>query len=291
VTIYQVDRIKGISLIQELHREGYPQHAIYSRDGKSLVVANWGDETLAVYQEGTDGFFEEVPSMVTPFPEKFHKLKPHGITFSPQGDILAVALGASKLLNKGIALFKKNPDFSFTLLDLYQDDRIESGIPKGIAFTPDGGSLMVTLAQSDSAAIYEVNLDEGKVLPKVKQVLTGLSRPEDVKFSPDGSLCAISNSSANSIAFFKFERETCSIGSHPQFTLENPAADLNFPHGLAFSSDGGYLAVTQFGPVILDKYGDLYKWAKKRRDCVALYLLGDKVCTAASFPLYESSPK
>ena len=284
LTIYQVDDIKGISFVQEIFMDSCPQHAVYSRDGRNLVVVNWVDETLAVYQQEESGLFKEVPIALTRFPKSLYNFKPHGITFSPEGSILAVAMGASKVLNKGIALFKKNADFSFTLVDLYQDDRLEAGVPKGVAFTPRGDSLVVTLAESDSVAVYDIDLGKGKVYPQVRQVLTGLFRPEDIKFSPNGDLCAITNSSTDDVAFLAFDKETRSFENHPHSILGSPIAEFNFPHGLAFSSDERYLAVTQFGAVDLDSNGELRAWAKKRGDLVSLYLKQGNTYTAASFP-------
>lgn len=283
LTIHEINRFTGVRVYQNIKTSGYPQHAIFSKEGDYLISVNWVDETIVVYKEGANKLFEDRALAVTHFPEELNNFKPHGIALSSDEEILAMCLGASNEENKGIALFRRNPDFSFTLLDLYQDETVISGIPKGVSFLPESQSIVVTFASLNSAAIYDIDLTEGKVIPHPRQLISGLFRPEDVKFHPSGNACIFSNSKADNISFHLFSKETRLIQDKPYFVLKNSFPDFNFPHGLAFSPDGNYLAVSQFGKVVFDEVGNLDRWAEKRGDSITLYRLSNS--TASPKPI------
>ena len=77
------------------------------------------------------------------------------------------------------------------------------GTPKGITFSPDATAILVAFADLNSLAIFDIDTTCGEIEPEPKQVLSGsttlISRPEDVKISPDGKLaCAFKQSEAHS---------------------------------------------------------------------------------------------
>jgi 6-phosphogluconolactonase (cycloisomerase 2 family) len=284
IDIYRVDEESGLTLQQSLHnpdaRLNCPQHAVFSKDGSVLIVANWPDETFNLYLSKEDGLLREMPHAVIQYPQILKDFRPHGITFSHDGNYLAVAFGASKNDPQGIALFRtsdlEREDAQMILVDLLQNERIARGIPKGIAFSPDNSCLLVTFATTNSIAVYEMNWTQERITGVPKQVLegseTGLARPEDIKFTIDGSCCAVSNSAEDVISFYAYDAiSNCFPGRKPQFVLDNPSAGLSFPHGLAFSADGLYLAVTQFGPVIFDHNDDLVSWGVERGESIAIF--------------------
>lgn len=284
VVLYQLDESDRISVFQVLQNPSSnlscPQHAVFSKDGHSLVVANWCNQTFTIYHMDVNGFYQEIPSAVIPFSSSVENYRPHGIAFSPIGNYLAVAYGASNQYPRAIALYQVDhldtAQVSFKLLSLLQEQEITDGIPKGIVFTPDGSCLALTFSETNSVAIYTIDWSKGKINPTPHQVLSGaatyLSRPEDIKFTVDGEYCAISNSDKDTVTFYAFDREKNYFAKNtPSYTLENPESRLCFPHGLAFSSDGNYLSVTQFGPVQFDQNGDLFSWGKERKESVAIF--------------------
>jgi 6-phosphogluconolactonase (cycloisomerase 2 family) len=259
-----------------------PQHALYSKDGLSLVVSNWGSQTFNVYRVNEGGFCTPLPIATISYSSDLDDphYRPHGMAFSPNGDFLAVAYGASKLEPRAVALYQVNnlqsTHVNFKLLSLLRGEEIDRGIPKGIAFSPDGSCLVLTFATTDSLAIYAIDPSNRSIIPTPRQVLRGaatqLCRPEDVKFTVNGNLCAISNSNQNRVTFYDFDKENNHfIKESPSFLLANPDADLVFPHGLAFSSNGKYLSVTQFGNVQFDQNDNLSSWAKERREAITVY--------------------
>jgi 6-phosphogluconolactonase (cycloisomerase 2 family) len=240
-----------------------PQHAVFSPDGEKIVVANWMNQTLAIYKCDESGLFRKTPATLIPSPYRLVHCKPHGIAFSPCGDFLAIAYGATSYYGRAIALFRVMEN-NLELMNV-----VESfwGIPKGITFSPDGTCLLVTFADTSSLAIF--NREGPVILPTPKQILQGretmISRPEDVKVSPDGKYCAISNSDQDTVTFYPFDPTTNQITQNiPCYVLQNPDAEHSFPHGMAFSPDGSYFLVTEFGPIRTTRDGNLF-WEKETR--------------------------
>lgn len=286
IVFYQLDEVGYWKIFQVLKNPfsklSCPQHALFSRDGCSLVVANWYNQTFNVYCVNTSGFFESKPIAIIPYSFDLddNNYRPHGMAFSAKGDYLAVAYGASKLEPRAVALYQvnhlKSKRVNFKLLSLLHGEDIDRGIPKGISFSPDGSCLIVTLASTDSVAIYTIDWSNTHIVSTPRQILSGaathLCRPEDIKFTVDGNFCAISNSIENTITFYEFDKENnYFIRGYPSYILANPAAELMFPHGLAFSSNGKYLSVTQFGNVKFNQDGNLSSWAKERREVISIY--------------------
>lgn len=282
VALYAIDGGERVVWLQTLNAQlNHPAYALFSKDGKTIVVSNWTNETFTLYHADAKGFYGTNPQVIAPL-DILRGYKPHGAAFSPDGNYLAVAYGATVEDPRGIALYHvenlDSPSASFTLTSLLQTREIQEGIPKGIAFTPDGRAIAVTLAHANAVALYSIDWEQEVILAPMRQLLsgdeTGISRPEDIKFTPNGSAFAVSNSDKDSVTFYAFDRENNRfLQRAPMCILDNPQAKLCFPHGLAFSSDGKYLCVTQFGPMHFGPAGGLISWAKERGDSFALFHL------------------
>ncbi len=286
IIIYKLNKDNTTSVFQILKNPtsklSCPQHALFSRDGTSLLVANWVNQTFNIYHSDLTGIYQSIPIAIIPFPYPTENFRPHGIAFSQDGNYLAVAYGASKQDPKAIAIFQindlANPDVNFKLVSLIQNSELDRGIPKGITFSPDGTCLLVTLSETNAVMIYKIDLLEEGIVCTPRQIFQSpsslLSRPEDIKFTIDGNHIALSNSNKDTITFYLYDKENNYImDESPSFTLENPRSQLNFPHGLAFSPDGNFLSVTQFGPVLFDKNSNLISWGTKRKDSVLIFKL------------------
>lgn len=270
IDLYEISISGNISLVQTLinpkAKFSEPQHAIFSADGNAIVVANWSNQSLTFYNK-INNSYSTSPS------NTLHRLhlpanyKPHGITTSPCGNFLAIAYGAASYYGKAIALFQnKENNEDFKLVNLLKTSHLP-GIPKGISFSPDGNCLLVTFSDDNSLVIYDLNKFENKILPTPRQTIKGLetkiSRPEDVKISPDGKFCALSNSDQNSVTFYPFDSKLNRVTQTlPCRVMNAPEFELCFPHGLAFSPDGAYLVITEFGPIDTTLDGDLF-WDDK----------------------------
>ena len=204
--------------------------------------------------------FSERPANTIASPKDLQHCKPHGIAFSQCGNYLAIAYGAASNFERGIALFQSQ-GLHLECVDFLKNKDLP-GIPKGITFSPDGNYLLVTFCEPSYLSIYHIK--NQKIDPIPTQTISAyLSRPEDIKISPNGRYCAVTNSDQNTTAFYSFDPKSNSICENtPFYLLQNPQARLSFPHGIAFSPDGQYLAITQFGRVQTTEQGDI-SWNPK----------------------------
>lgn len=265
MALYKINAAGKPELIQSLTNPkaqlSEPQHAVFSPDGEKMVVANWTNQTLTIYKCEESGLFKETPIAVIPSSRILNNHKPHGIAFSPCGNFLAIAYGAESYYRRAIALF------CMTEIGCELTSVIETTpIPKGITFSPDGSCLLVTFSDANSLAIFNLDRQNQLIFPTPRQIIQGaeskISRPEDVKISPDGSFCAITNSNQHTVTFYSFDQGSNWITqAKPVYVLQNPLSQLCFPHGIAFSPDGSFLAITQFGPIYATREGNIV-WKK-----------------------------
>jgi DNA-binding beta-propeller fold protein YncE len=267
VLLYKINSLGRVKLIQKLKNPfaklSEPQYALFSPDGEKIVVANWTNQTLTIYRRRKDHLFEKRPASILSAPSYLKDHKPHGMAFSPCGNYFAVAYGAANYYDTAIALFLvSEKGYGFELIHMLHGSDDLPGIPKGITFSPDGTCLLVTFCDVNSLIIYNLSEDKKLIDPIPKQVIQGretrIFRPEDIKISPKGNYCAITNSNKNTVTFYPFDKTTNRITqSIPCDILENPKAGLCFPHGIAFSPDGSFFLTTQFGRVSVTKKGDI----------------------------------
>lgn len=260
VVLYKHAKVGNLQISQTLDiPHGAPQHAVFTPDGETLVVANWLSQEFTIYRR-ENGQFNSVPDATISKTKELAAFRFHGIAFSPCGRYLAVAYGATSEYDRALAIFHFDPKkLTLKLTCAYRGEEEVSGVPKGITFSPDGNAILVTFSDKNSLEVFNFSKISGKMAPHPRQIVqgnrTGIFRPEDVKISPDGTLCAISNSEVHTVSFFPFNARTNTITrQHPLYTL----SDLTFPHGLAFSADQKYFCVTQFGPIKTDEKGNIY---------------------------------
>lgn len=280
VILYAVDE-GGMRVLQTWKNPtaqlSYPAYALFSKDGKSLIVSNWGNQTLSIYQL-VDSLYSETPVTIYSYAHLLKRCRPHGASLSLHGDYLAVVFGVSKTYPRGVGLFRliniESDHPTIELASFVKSPFLKKGIPKGASFSPDGSHLLLTLAEANSVSVHSIDWSSEKINRAPKEVITGLNRPEDIKFSKSGNFFAVSNSKEDNIAFFSYNQDTNSIPfSTPKFILQNPDAKLSFPHGIAFSSDDRYFAVTQFGEQVFNRMGNIVRAKGERKDAIAVYSL------------------
>lgn len=264
VIIYKINAVGQPEIIQSLTNPKAnleePQHAVFSHDGSTLIVANWTNQVLTIYQSQENGLFTEKPTAEIPSPSHLTNHRPHGIAVSPCGKFLAIAYGVVKCFGQAVALFQMP---NCELLDILDGPEQLPGIPKGITFSPDSSCLLVTFSDLNSLVIFDVDTETRKIDPIPRQVIQGqetrIFRPEDVKISPNGNYCAVTNSDDHTVTFYPFDKSSNRVTQNtPSYILQNPEATFCFPHGIAFSPDGSFVAITDFGPLTSLENGGLY---------------------------------
>lgn len=258
VVIYRYDLLGGIETMQVLENPtaklSEPQHAIFTPDGEKMIVANWKNQTLTIYPRKADGEFNATPAAIIRHPVPLIGHKPHGIAISPCGNFLAIAYGATTDFKRAIAVFSVSSDgCECKLLSLIKKKELK-GTPKGITFSPDGSCLLVTFSDTYSISLFDFDRESQMIDPIPRQIIQGqesaLSRSEDIKISPNGKYCAVTNSDQQTVTFYHYDSILNYItDSVPVCILQGAEAQLSFPHGIAFSPDGTFLMVTDFGSV------------------------------------------
>lgn len=266
VVIYEKTNLGKIKTVQTLANPqallSQPQHAVFSPNGKWIAVANWTNQTFTFYSLENDNSFSQSPAAVFEAEEKLVTYKPHGIAFSPNGQFLAIAYGAGSQYDRALAIFRFDPKtLELVLCSCLSGKNELKGVPKGITFTPDGKALLVTFSDRNSFVVFDVNAQTGKIAAVPRQSIhgfcTNITRPEDIKISPDGKICVVTNSEAHTLTFYPFDSHNNRVlDSKPVYTMAKKF-HLVFPHGVAFSADGTLLAVTQFGPIFTYPKGDI----------------------------------
>jgi len=252
-----------------------PSFAAFSPDDKILAVSNYGSATINLYKRfpGKNEYSVK-PCSIFHTPEELKAIQPHTMAFSRDGKHIAVTyFDYSRSCSDMLVIYPVDTDLAI-ITDQQAFTIHLPGSPKGVAYTPDGTHLAMTMCDTNSVSLYD--LEKRCMTQTLKNPVAGLSLPENIAFSPDGSLCAVVNSADHSIAFYRFDSAgNVFIDARPCFVLKNPEARLQFPHGIAFTPDGKVLAVTQFGPVKIAKNGDIEcnRWTMPREDKILFYSL------------------
>lgn len=78
----------------------------------------------------------------------------------------------------------------------------------------------------------------------LRDPLSELDRPEGVTFSPSGKYIAVANSLIDTVTFYRrIGDQGANYESTPAFSIQGKNSKLNYPHDIAFSPDGRYVAV------------------------------------------------
>jgi len=158
-------------------------------------------------------------------------LGPSGVAIKPDGTLALVAN------------YREGTVSVFTIAGktLTAAGKIDFGDPKAgpaaVAFTPDGKTALVTRDSDHRISILSV---DGSTVTDTKRIMTGGHRPYAVHVSPKGDIAVIGNQGANSGDIMPVNVVDLK-GKAPR--IVNTVDVGQYVEGLAFSNDGGYLAV------------------------------------------------
>ena len=221
-----------------------PEKLMFSPDNK-FIIALSHDNLKFFPVEGTS----LTPSPVYSIGEVGDDLL-HGAAFSLNGTYLAYVtadkLGKIRLYKKKNRQYKLIQSISNSMLPMK---------PKGILFSPDNRfvaicfSLNVDKKKCESSsllAIYSFNLTQERIQEKPISTSSQSGGFEAIAFSPDCTEIYSTDQVYHRILKYPFDPKTGLLGS-VETALENPEACLSFPHGLNFSPNGKFLAVSNYG--------------------------------------------
>jgi 6-phosphogluconolactonase len=244
VSSFSIDAKSGMltPINKTTTRGTIPAHLVVDKTGKSLVVANYGSGSTAVFPVNADGslapasaFAQHAGSSTGPRQKGPHA---HAVTLSPDNRFVFVPdLGLDQILSyrldptKG-TLTPGDPPFTPVT---------QGSGPRHFTFHPNGqfayslsemGSLVTAFAYDRGAGTLK-SLQTVSTLPKD---FTGTNNSAELEVHPNGKFLYASNRGHDSIAVFAIDPRT-----HMLTAVEHVPTQGKMPRNFAIDPTGAYL--------------------------------------------------
>ena len=157
----------------------HPYSALFSRDGKTLYVSNWGDSTISVYGVADAALTPRPPLVVPP--------RPSALALARDGRTLVVAHAAADVVS--LVDLREGRVAHTVALGLTARAPHGSG-PNAIALAPDGRTLYVANADNNDVAVVRLGGEDG---PTVAGLIPTAWYPTAVALSRDGRTLYVAN--------------------------------------------------------------------------------------------------
>jgi 6-phosphogluconolactonase len=249
VSAFAVDRSSGLlkTLNQQPTVGAGPAHLIVDKDGRNVLVANYGGGSVVVLPLEKNGklkspsaFVQHTGSSVNP--QRQREPHAHSINLDAANRFAYVAdLGLDKILiyrfdqAKGLLTLNDPPSAS-----------VKPGAgPRHFAIHPTGRfayvineiNCTITAFTNDSTKGELKEIHTVSTLPAKQAMQSGFSGAE-VQVHPSGKFLYASNRGHDSIAVFSIDQNTGRLTS-----VENEPTQGSTPRGFGIDPDGGYLLV------------------------------------------------
>ena len=157
----------------------HPYTAVFSPDGRTLYVSNWGDSTISVYGAGHTALTPRRAIPVAP--------RPSALVLSRDGRTLYVAHAAADAVSV-VDLGEGRVEATIAL-GLTARAPHGSG-PNALALAPDGRTLYVANGDNNAVAVVSLAREEG---PRVVGLIPTAWYPTAVALSRDGRTLYVAN--------------------------------------------------------------------------------------------------
>ena len=247
VSAFAVDRSTGLlkSLNQQSSEGAGPAHLVVDKDGRNVLVANYGGGSVAVLPLEKNGrlksasaFVQHTGSSVNPQRQKGPHA--HSINLDPANRFAYVAdLGLDKIL-----IYRFDQAKGLLTLNNPSSASVKPGAgPRHLAIHPTGKfayvineiDCTITAFSNDTAKGELRELHTLTTLPPKQAMQTGYSGAE-VQVHPSGKFLFASNRGHDSIAVFAIDQNTGRLTY-----VENEPTQGSTPRGFGIDPDGGYL--------------------------------------------------
>jgi 6-phosphogluconolactonase (cycloisomerase 2 family) len=193
------------------------------------------------------------PEAVQQILPKGANLRFEGLAFSPEGDVL----GAATADTNAVVLFRRNATGQFDDEPYATLDHLN--YPHDLSFGRSGHKVLLAVAERSGAISVFEDRGRGKFASEPSHVVTGpqarLSHTDGVAFVPPHNDClAACNLLTGAISFYQQTSDApVRFSSSPDLELTH--ASLIHPDGLAFSSNGRWLAVANHASHSVSVFG------------------------------------
>lgn len=247
VIAFAIDRKTGLlkALNAQSSQGAGPAHLIVDKDGRNVLVANYGGGSVAVLPLGKDGKLKSASAMVqhtgsSVNPQRQKEPHAHAIVLDPANRFAYVAdLGLDKVLvyqfdgRNGLLTLNSPPSAS-----------VKPGAgPRHLAIHPTGRyaylinemNCTITAFNNDSAKGELKEAQTISTLPAGQAMQSAFSGAE-IEVHPSGKFLYASNRGHDSIAVFAIDQNTGRLTY-----VENTPTQGRTPRGFGIDPDGGYL--------------------------------------------------
>lgn len=186
----------------------------------------------------------------------------HNVRFTHDGKYLALAGWDN---DAAITIHTINSYNPLALTVAYKKTNNLEAKSKAICFTQDDRYAVIAYAirvssNNQKLGRYIINVHEfnstngslGKLVDSLDEPFC-VGNVEDITLLPNDTALVLSDQGRDLLTVHPFDPSTGKIDHHYTF-VKNPDAQLSFPHGMAVSQDGAFLAVTNYGDDKLNLY-------------------------------------
>ena len=229
-----------------------PEGVSFSPSGDCVAIANAEGHSITLYRRiGTGAKYENTPFCVIHGPDSF-LYYPHDVTFSPDGNHLAVA---NRYANC-VTVYKKVPNGMFSSLPIavIQGEYSDLKGVGGIAYSPTKKLLAIASSYDNSLAFCRYQGDIYDPFPCTTIDSSYLLIPDGIAFSKEGSLLVLPCHNSNTVVVYKMSEITPQINSEqfrktldPAQVIDGYEAHLVYPHSVNFHPSNRFVALTSSG--------------------------------------------
>jgi 6-phosphogluconolactonase len=235
VAAFSIDKASGnLTKLNEQHSGGAgPCHLVVDKEGKNVLVANYGGGSVSALPIGEDGQLKPPSSTIqhegsSVNPQRQKEPHAHSVNLDPAGKFAFVAdLGLDKVLiyrfdsAKGELKANNPPSASVS----------PGGGPRHFAFHPNGKFAYVINEIGNTVTAFAYSAEEGRLTP-IESLSTipadykETTHTAEVQVHPSGKFVYGSNRGHDSIAVFQVNQDTGKLTAKGQ--AKCPATPRNF---------------------------------------------------------------
>lgn len=208
---------EGLTLEQNVESGGVePAHLALSADESFVVVANYGDGVVSVFERRPDGLLGAMTERVVHTGSGPHALRqtsphPHHVSVDPRtSNILVTDLGIDSIAVYSVSATGRLNEVDRVFLEPGEG-------PRHLAFHPDGEHLFVINELGSSIAVFERSgstFERRATVSTLPAGFVGLNQASAIRVAPDGRTVYASNRGHNSIAVFGWSSRALAV-LHP----------------------------------------------------------------------------